>query len=328
VRDGVQPGSDFHRTEFFGPVLGVMTAPDLRTAIALQNATDYGLTAGIHSLDPAEVSTWLENVAAGNLYVNRPITGAIVRRQPFGGWKRSSVGPGAKAGGPNTLLVLGDWTPDPGEPSDDIGLDGLDERVRTVIEAFQPVLDFPAFDLVRRSAFSDEEAWASEFGRSSDPSALGVERNVFRYRPAEVVIRADSDASTADLARVLAAGVRARAKLLVSSATPLPAGLLPFVDDGTPLGRSLLDILGVTVESDDAFRLRAAEGLPARIRLLGSDVASLHTALDGSPDTAVWAGKVTPAGRIELLPFLREQSVSITAHRFGNPDRDLASLVV
>lgn len=328
VRDGVQPGSDFHRTEFFGPVLGIMTAPDLRTAIALQNATDYGLTAGIHSLDPGEVAQWLDAVAAGNLYVNRPITGAIVRRQPFGGWKRSSVGPGAKAGGPNTLLVLGDWIPDAGEPSEDIALDGLDERVRTVIEAFQPVLDFSAFDVVRRAAFSDEEAWASEFGRSSDPSALGVERNVFRYRPAEVVIRADSDSSMADLARVLVAGVRARAKLLISTATPLPSGLLPFVDDGTPLGRSLLNILGVKVESDEAFRVRAAKGLPARIRLVGADLATLHAALDGSPDTAVWAGAVTGAGRLELLPFLREQSVSITAHRFGNPDRDLASLVI
>jgi RHH-type proline utilization regulon transcriptional repressor/proline dehydrogenase/delta 1-pyrroline-5-carboxylate dehydrogenase len=328
VRDGVQPGSDFHRTEFFGPVLGLMTAPDLRTALALQNATDYGLTAGIHSLDPDEAAYWLDNVAAGNLYVNRPITGAIVRRQPFGGWKRSSVGPGAKAGGPNTLFVLGDWIPDAGQPSDDISLDGLDEKVRTVIEAFQPALEFAAFDVVRRAAFSDQDAWNTEFDRSTDPSALGVERNVFRYRPAEVVIRADSDASLGDLARVLAAGVRARARLLVSTATPLPAGLLRHVDDGTPLGRSLLGILGVTVESDDAFRRRAATGLPARIRLIGSDAASLHTALDGSPDTAVWGGAVTSAGRIEMLPFLREQAVSITAHRFGNPDRDLASLVV
>ena len=328
VREGVQPGSDFHRTEFFGPVLGLMTVPTLRDAIAVQNATDYGLTAGIHSLDAREVEVWLDAVAAGNLYVNRPITGAIVRRQPFGGWKRSSVGPGAKAGGPNALLVLGDWHPEDEEPGDDIALDGLDARVRTVIEAFQPALDFPAFDRVRRAAFSDEEAWAAEFGRSSDPSGLGVERNVFRYRPAEVVVRLDADGSAGDLARLLIAGVRARARLLVSTATPLPAGLLPFIADDTPLARSPLGILGVKVESDDAFRARAAKGLPARIRLAGSDAASLATALDGSPDTAVWAGPVTTAGRIELLPFLREQSVSITAHRFGNPDKDFATLRV
>src|SRR3712207_8560171 len=52
----------------------------------------FGLTAGLHSLDAAEVRQWLDSVEAGNLYVNRGITGAIVRRQPFGGWKRSAVG--------------------------------------------------------------------------------------------------------------------------------------------------------------------------------------------------------------------------------------------
>ncbi|WP_309708568.1 bifunctional proline dehydrogenase/L-glutamate gamma-semialdehyde dehydrogenase [Pseudolysinimonas sp.] len=328
VRDGVQPGSDFQRTEFFGPVLGLMTASTLTEAIALQNATDYGLTAGIHSLDVREVAVWLEGVEAGNLYVNRPITGAIVRRQPFGGWKRSSVGPGAKAGGPNTLFVLGDWLPEAGEPSDDLTLDGLDDRVRTVIEEFQPVLDFPSFDAVRRAAFDDQECWTREFGRSHDPSALGVERNVFRYRPTEVVLRLAENAPLADLARLLCAGVRARAKLLVSTATPLPAGLLPLVDDGTPLGRSPLGILGVKVETDAAFLVRSAEGLPSRIRLIGGDPLALATALGGSPDVAVWSGAVTLAGRIELLPFLREQAVSITAHRFGTPDRDFGSLVV
>lgn len=328
VRDGVQPGSDFHRTEFFGPVLGLMSASTLDEAVALQNATDYGLTAGIHSLDAREVAVWLDEVQAGNLYVNRPITGAIVRRQPFGGWKRSSVGAGAKAGGPNTLLVLGDWVPEPGEPSEDLTLDGLDERVRTVVEAFQPVLDFPGFDAVRQAAFDDEESWTREFGRSHDPSALGVERNVFRYRPAEVVLRLAEGGDLADLARVLCAGVRARAKLLISTAAPLPAGLLPLVDDGTPLGRSPLGILGVKVETDAAFLVRSAEGLPARIRLVGGDASALATALRGSPDVAVWAGPVTGAGRIEMLPFLREQAVSITAHRFGNPDRDFSALVV
>ena len=82
---GVRPGSAFHRTECFGPVLGVMAARDLDHAIELQNDTDFGLTGGIHSLDPHEISRWLERVEVGNAYVNRTITGAIVGRQPFGG---------------------------------------------------------------------------------------------------------------------------------------------------------------------------------------------------------------------------------------------------
>ncbi|MEO5534955.1 MAG: bifunctional proline dehydrogenase/L-glutamate gamma-semialdehyde dehydrogenase [Pseudolysinimonas sp.] len=328
VRDGVASGSDFHRTEFFGPVLGLMTAATLSEAIALQNATDFGLTAGIHSLDVQEVAAWVDAVQAGNLYVNRPITGAIVRRQPFGGWKRSSVGPGAKAGGPNTLLVLGDWESVDFDQADDITLDGLDDRVRATIEAFQPALEFAAFDRVRQAAFGDEDAWATEFSRSADPSALGVERNVFRYRPAEVVIRLAESGDLADLARVLVAGVRARARLLISTAVPLPAGMLPYVDDGTAFGRTLLGILGVKVETDAAFEARVARGLPARIRLIGGDASELAQATGGSPDVAIWAGAVTNAGRIEMLPFLKEQAISVTAHRFGNPDRDLAGLVL
>ncbi|MDP4899440.1 MAG: bifunctional proline dehydrogenase/L-glutamate gamma-semialdehyde dehydrogenase, partial [Pontimonas sp.] len=82
VREGVKPGSTFHQTEYFGPILGIMSAKSLDEAISFQNGVDYGLTAGIHSLDPEEVAYWLDRVQAGNCYVNRGITGAIVQRQP------------------------------------------------------------------------------------------------------------------------------------------------------------------------------------------------------------------------------------------------------
>ncbi|MFP5369067.1 MAG: aldehyde dehydrogenase family protein, partial [Actinomycetes bacterium] len=75
-----RPGSEYHRTEYFGPILGIMRVETLEEAIALVNEVDYGLTSGLHSLDPAEIGTWLERVEAGNLYVNRGITGAIVQR--------------------------------------------------------------------------------------------------------------------------------------------------------------------------------------------------------------------------------------------------------
>ena len=86
IREGVRPGADAHLTEYFGPVLAVMTAATLDEAIDIVNAVDFGLTGGIHSLDPEEVTTWLDRVEVGNAYVNRGITGAIVRRQSFVGW--------------------------------------------------------------------------------------------------------------------------------------------------------------------------------------------------------------------------------------------------
>ena len=109
VKTGVKPGSWSHLNEWFGPVLAIMISPDLETSINWQNATDFGLTAGIQSLDPKECEYWIENVEAGNLYVNRGVTGAIVNRQPFGGWRRSSVGATAKAGGANYVATLRNW---------------------------------------------------------------------------------------------------------------------------------------------------------------------------------------------------------------------------
>ncbi|MGE3192310.1 MAG: bifunctional proline dehydrogenase/L-glutamate gamma-semialdehyde dehydrogenase [Microbacteriaceae bacterium] len=328
VRDGVLPGSEFHLTEYFGPVLGIMTARTLDEAIALQNAVDYGLTAGIHSLDTDEVAHWMDTVQAGNLYVNRVITGAIVRRQPFGGWKRSGVGPNAKVGGPNTLFVLGDWTPVEAGPAGDLTLGELDPRVAAFIETCQPALGYDEFDRVRRGALSDQAAWDTEFGVSRDISGLEVERNVFRYRPAEITVRLAEGGELADLIRVLAAGVRARATMHVSTPVTLPAGVLALATAPNAIQDAVLPIVNVTVEPDAAFHAHVAADRPARIRLIGGDASALAAAVGGAPDVAIWSGPVTAAGRVELLPFLREQAVSVTAHRFGNPDRGFIALPV
>lgn len=162
VRVGVGPGSWFHRTECFGPVLGLMRADDLHHALDIQNEVAYGLTAGLHSLDPGEIDTWLGVVEAGNLYVNRHITGAIVRRQPFGGWKRSSVGGGPKAGGPD------------------------------YVAAFRRPASVPVDAGAAAAAY--RQAWMERFGIESDPSALVSEANIHRYRPLRsVVIRVGAD---------------------------------------------------------------------------------------------------------------------------------------
>ncbi len=329
VREGVAPGSAFHLTEYFGPVLGIMRAATLDEAVRLQNATDYGLTAGIHSLDAAEVARWINTAEAGNLYVNRAITGAIVQRQPFGGWKRSSVGTGTKAGGPNYLLGLGEWAPVFGEPSTSVKLRGLSGRVTRLIEAAQPSIDFVGFDRVRMAALSDEKAWETEFGLARDSSGLVVERNILRYRPVPVTIRLAEGASMSQLVRVLAAATRADAPVSISSAVPLGAGLIRLFGSG----RSPLAVTEVLVESDARWHARAGSGEAklSRVRLLGGpelEGSALATVLRGNPDVAIYAGPVTASGRIELLPFLREQSISITAHRFGNPDPAMATLVV
>lgn len=324
IRTGVQPGSRFHREEFFGPVLGVMHAHSLAHAIELQNAVAYGLTAGLYTQNPDDLDLWLNDVQAGNLYVNRGITGAIVQRQPFGGWKSSSVGAGAKAGGPNYLIGLGSWRASGGATtSATLHLRGLDSRISTIIEAAQPSLSYEAFEWLRRGALSDALQWDREFGQVRDVSRLGVERNLFRYRPIDVAVRATGDASWQALLRVVVAGVRSGSTFTVSAPVGLPA----------PVRRALSDEnIGVFVETEEQWLERMVGGelsadRPPRTRLVGSaeSVAALQralaTAVAGDPGLAVYPNEVTTAGRLELLPFLREQSITITAHRFGNPDR-------
>ncbi|QNE45566.1 aldehyde dehydrogenase family protein [Glaciihabitans sp. INWT7] len=317
VKDGVTAGSEFHLTEYFGPVLGIMRADTLEQAIALQNAPAYGLTAGIHSLDAAEIALWIDSVQAGNLYVNRGITGAVVRRQPFGGWKRSTVGASAKAGGPNYLLTLGEWRPMFAEPGRTAILKGLSEAVSRVIEAAQQGMEFLEFDRVRAGATSDQQAWVEEYGTVKDVSGLGVERNVFRYRAVPVTVRLAEGASPAQLVRTIVAATRAGASLSISSAVPVAAALVRLFGSAVPP----LTVESVVVESDARWHSRLqGEARPSRIRLLGGDRLTLATVLDGDPDVAIYAGPVTTSGRIELLPFLHEQAISMTAHRFGNPD--------
>jgi RHH-type proline utilization regulon transcriptional repressor/proline dehydrogenase/delta 1-pyrroline-5-carboxylate dehydrogenase len=152
IKLGVQRGSWFHRTECFGPVLGLVRARDLDEAMAIQNDSAFGLTAGLHSLDEAEIARWREGVAAGNAYVNRAITGAIVQRQPFGGWKGSSFGPGAKAGGPNY------------------------------------VAQFARFEEADTAAETYDVWWRDHFSLAHDPSGLRCESNIFRYCPCRGVV--------------------------------------------------------------------------------------------------------------------------------------------
>ena len=88
--------------EIFGPVLSVLKARDLDEAIAIANDTDYALTAGFFSRSPANIERAKAELVAGNVYINRSCTGAVVGRHPFGGFKMS--GGGTKAGGADYLL--------------------------------------------------------------------------------------------------------------------------------------------------------------------------------------------------------------------------------
>ncbi len=98
----VPPDSDLAQREIFGPVLSVIRARDFDHALEIANDTDYGLTGGIYSRTPSHIEAARQEFAVGNFYINRDITGALVDRQPFGGFKLSGIG--SKSGGPDYLL--------------------------------------------------------------------------------------------------------------------------------------------------------------------------------------------------------------------------------
>lgn len=199
VKHGVRPGSWFHRTECFGPVLGVIRVETLDEAIDVQNAVSFGLTGGLHSLDEAEIAHWLDRVEVGNAYVNRHITGAIVQRQPFGGWKASAVGPGAKAGGPHYVAQLGAWS------------DALD------------VAALADEDWLAWAREDDARWWVREFAADHDPSGLRVEENTLRYRPVPgLTVRVGADARDRDVVRVLSAARTAGVPVTSSRAAAEP----------------------------------------------------------------------------------------------------------
>ncbi len=239
VRLGVQPGSWFHMTECFGPVLGVLRAPDLATAVAWQNMPPFGLTGGIHTLDPAEVAQWLDAVEVGNAYVNRGITGAIVQRQPFGGWKRSAVGSTTKAGGPDHVASLGRWSLAAGATGDGA-------------EAMGRVWD--------------------EMRAGSDPTGLRAERNLLRYRPLRrVLLRAgdDVDDRQLDAAMVAATTIGVQVELSTPRRRRAPGAVQVVEDDEALAARAATATVGV-----DRVRLlgAATPALLAAMHALGAAV--------------------------------------------------------
>ncbi|WP_420098197.1 proline dehydrogenase family protein [Corynebacterium sp.] len=326
IKDGVKPGSFFHLTEVFGPVLGLMKADDLDEAITLQNATDFGLTGGIQSLDPAEVRTWVERIEVGNAYVNRGITGAIVQRQSFGGWKQSSVGLGSKAGGPNYVMLMGGWSDDTSAtgvvPTGSAPVDGyIAELQRT-----GALSDADAAWLAEAGR-SDVEAWESEFGTPRDVTGLTAEANIFRYRPAHVVLRISADARPVEVARAVIAAHR--------TGSPVRVVVDPAVSSEVSDVLAASSRLGVGAQpvtaDDDSFATRLSagvldDGVGARVRVIGTRNPETLEELADRPEVCLLNDEVTASGRVELRLWRKEQAVSMTLHRFGNPSTEFHAL--
>ena len=331
VKWGVTPGSVTHLTEFFGPLLGVIRFTKLSEAIDIVNATGYGLTSAIHSLDDREVDLWKRGIHAGNLYVNRGTTGAIVLRQPFGGLGRSCIGPGMKAGGPNYVACFMKFM--------DImdAIDVMDVRafhdadthtasttgggighadLATIVARL--VADADGRRL-RGVLASYDAAWREDFSREHDHFRLLGQDNIRRSLPFPVVCVRITPADTwfEIVARVAAARVTG-ARVLASFAPGCPPAWQDTLDNWTGPWAGGIELL----EQSDETVASLVGDHRLRIRYGGRDrVPSLVRAAAAATGRWIADLPVSGVGQVELLWYLREQSVSHDYHRYGNLGR-------
>jgi RHH-type proline utilization regulon transcriptional repressor/proline dehydrogenase/delta 1-pyrroline-5-carboxylate dehydrogenase len=320
IRWGTPPGSTAHLTEFFGPVLAVMQAEDLDQAVALVNRTGYGLTSGIESLDPREQERWKQGVRAGNLYINRGTTGAVVLRQPFGGMGKSALGAGIKAGSPHYVaqfLEAEDTAPP------EIGPLSASGPLLRLAQRWQLQLDWGGFGVdaedLRRTVLAVRSYLyrvEMEFGREVDPVRLRGQDNLLRHLPAGLVVvrlgPADSVFETlARMAAVRATGNRLRVS--VPEGLDSPAARFLYGPEGmrlagrAPVLRETDAELIDSIPRIDRIRYAAADRVPAAVFAAAAETGFY---IARSP--------VSMDGRIELLQYYRQQSVCANYHRYGN----------
>ncbi|MES2345502.1 MAG: proline dehydrogenase family protein [Chlamydiota bacterium] len=308
VKLGVKEGSFMHQTELFGPVLGLMRATDLDHAIKLANGTPYGLTSGLQSLDEREQKLWMSKIEAGNCYINRTITGAIVRRQPFGGCKASSFGNGAKAGGPNYVpqFALPEQVSLPQEKLP------VDTNVNNLINFIEKI-PLSAEDLgIFFASIANYSYWGKRFRQDHDPSKVLGQDNIFRYRPRnQMAFRIQAQDKALDILRVIAAALTCGVRLTISFSYKHSQIVI-----NDHLKHAFPEI-HFTEESEDQFLKSIKECAFKRIRLISLPSDALINAA-AQTTTYLAVAPVLANGRFELLHFLREIAISIDYHRYGN----------
>jgi len=325
VKWNVQPGSFTHCTELFGPVLGVMGFDRLEEAINTVNATGYGLTSGLESLDDREQQMWKRKIRAGNLYINRPTTGAIVLRQPFGGLGKSAFGPGTKAGGPNYVTILHRWQDHPAMQVMDSAIkpqqamllkfwDKFDAIAKHLLELDNSVggdLGKLRLALVNYDRFAREEIL-----QEHDHFRLIGQDNHRRYLPMSPIhVRVvPGDSSWGILARC-AATVATGGVAIVSCDPSVEEAKVEALERATLTWAGKIEWIE---QSDNELCQELKAGRIQRLRYDGVDKVSEAVRQIGPKHYVFIADQAVSCEDIELLWYVVEQSISFDYHRYGN----------
>jgi RHH-type proline utilization regulon transcriptional repressor/proline dehydrogenase/delta 1-pyrroline-5-carboxylate dehydrogenase len=320
IKWGVKPGSTTHMTEFFGPLLGVMPAKDLKQAVDWVNQTGYGLTSGIETLDRREQDYWSQRIKAGNLYINRGTTGAVTLRQPFGGMGKSALGAGIKAGSPKYVAQFMEYR-EKGLPV--VGPVQKSHPLLKLAQQWQRKLDWGEFGGIEpdmqksiRAIQSYRYHHEQEFSREIDYFHLRGQDNILRYLPVgTVVVRLHEDDSLFEtLARIAAVKITG-CKLWVSVPRGINSDVTRFLQGKE--GRRLVGDDPVFNEPDD----RLLKSIPKvhRIRYAAPDRVPPDV-FQAAAESGFYISR-TPVmmdGRLELVQYYQQQSISNNYHRYGN----------
>lgn len=320
IKYGVRPGSYSHMTEFFGPLLGVMRAKNLDHAIELVNQTGYGLTSGLESLDEREQRKWKESIKAGNLYINRGTTGAIVQRQPFGGMGKSALGPGLKAGNENYVSQFMQITEE-GYPK--VGVIQNNHRLLQLANEWTTLVQWQKLQAYReditrtiRALWSYLYAMETVFGIEADSFHLRGQDNILRYLPLEkMMIRVhEQDSLFETLGRIGAAEIAGGA-VVVSLEEGLDNEVSEFLQGR--YGKQFLGETPLLFQRDE--QLIAQLGELSRIRYGDEDrVPAAVYAAAAQSGFYISRTPVYMEGRIELLQYFQQQAICDSYHRYGN----------
>ena len=318
IRWGVKDGSFCHMNELFGPVLSVIKAKDLEDAIDIVNKTGYGLTSGLESLDAREIEYWRENIKAGNLYINRGTTGAIVLRQPFGGMGKSAIGAGRKVGIYNYITQFMNFEelsePKVTKKIEDPMFKNLNSWIETSLKGLYKEFNSD-FNKLKSALGSYLENYQNEFGVEKDYFHLRGEDNIFRYLPLNrVALRVTKDDTVFEiLSRIFAAHV-CGVKLLISvDYEESNAIAFVFENRDSLLGKD--DI--IQRETEEEF----VKNFDKIDKIIYSDVSKVTPfVFEQASKVAKFIVRQKPMmeGRLELLNYMQEQSISYSYHRYGN----------
>lgn len=299
VKWGVKPASFTFRNELFAPLLSVVCIDDLEQGIEFANSSEYGLTAGLQSLDEEEQLLWKNSIEAGNLYINRGITGAIVNRQPFGGMKRSAFGGGIKAGGPNYVSCFVEFA------ENEVPATSVRSQLSDLVDADKDK------NRLNYAAESYKNAWGTEFSLERDVNHIYGEENIFRYLPLKSIgLRVQENDNLCDILLILSAVTTAKTLLTVSisgSDSKLQA-----------IEKAALTLLGIVIKMQDEDRFVEEMDNYERIRICSpaaSDAIYLKAAKLGKH---IANNKPLVEGRLEMLHYLKEQSIAYEYHRYGS----------